>query len=90
MLFGNILRVNLLLISCIDDLVLNIANLVSKYLIELEGPEPLYHVRLSVRLSVTPAVSGADEQQKTMFGPTYSARFQYGGGKYIVRIATCT
>ena len=62
-LFGNILRVNLLIISCIDDLVLNIANLFSKYLIELEGPEPLYHVCLSVRLSVSPAVSGADEQQ---------------------------
>ena len=45
---------------------------------------------MSVCLSVTPAVSGADEQQKTKFRPTYSARFQYGRGKCFVRIATCT
>ena len=37
-------------------------------------------IRLSVRLSVTPAVSGvrgADEQQKTQFGPTYSVNFRH-------------
>ena len=30
----------------------------------------------SVRLSVTPTVRGADEQQKTKFAPTYSVRLQ--------------
>ena len=32
---------------------------------------------LSVRLPVTPADSGADEQRKTKFGPTYFVRLQY-------------
>ena len=55
---------------------LQIPNSVLKYLM-IEGPDPVYYVGLSVRLSVylsvTPAVSGvrgADEQQKTKFGPT--------------------
>ena len=40
----------------------------------LEGPEHLSYVYLSVRQSITPAVSGVcgvDEQQQNKFGSTY-------------------
>ena len=58
----------------INEAIFGIPNSVRKHL-QLEGPEPLYYVCLSVCLPVTHAVSGvrgADEQQKTNVRPTYS------------------
>ena len=49
-------------------------NLVKKNF-QLEGPEPLYCVCLSVTTAVS-GVSVADEQQKNKFGPRYSVRLQ--------------
>ena len=67
---------------------LSIPDLVSKCLI-LEGPEPLYYVRLSVSLCVRLSVCLTDchtcgqrdprsgRETKTMFSPTCSVRFQF-------------